>query len=222
MKPEFILVTGANGTGKTNLIETNRFSLESDGFKIIIPDNILELATSHTDISEVIKEYVDDALSQKVNFVLETPFQFESMKATLDRIRSAGYSMSMYQIFVKGVGESAIRVQKRYKEGGLFIDPEEVRNNFNANFKNVADQFGRFDHSFFIDNSTNKGMKLAAEFHKGILFRLNPTDNLYLRKLFQVSALLKRIDKVFLKIIKANKNYPGSLRKRRSGRRLKF
>jgi predicted ABC-type ATPase len=58
MQPEFILVTGANATGKTTLIEKNRATLESAGFEIIIPDNILKYATSHTDVSAVIKEHL--------------------------------------------------------------------------------------------------------------------------------------------------------------------
>jgi predicted ABC-type ATPase len=49
MRAEFILVTGANGTGKTMLIESNRLLLEREGFRIIIPDDILRHATSLTD-----------------------------------------------------------------------------------------------------------------------------------------------------------------------------
>jgi recombinational DNA repair ATPase RecF len=41
MSAEFILITGANGTGKTMLIEGNKLLLERGGFRIIIPDNIL-------------------------------------------------------------------------------------------------------------------------------------------------------------------------------------
>jgi predicted ABC-type ATPase len=79
MQPEFILVTGANGTGKTTLIETNRSLLESDGFQIIIPDNILKYATSQTNAPAIIQEQVDEALSQEINFILESPFQFQSL-----------------------------------------------------------------------------------------------------------------------------------------------
>ena len=61
----------------------------------------------------------------------------------LDQIQKAGYHMSMYQLFVKDAGQSASRVEARLKTGGLFIDPDEVRDNFNANLKNVAQR-----HSF--------------------------------------------------------------------------
>ena len=178
MKPEFILVSGANATGKTTLIERNRTLLETTGFQIIIPDNILKYATSHTDVSSVIKEHVNDALSIHTNFVLEIPFQFEGMVKTLNEIEEAGYRMSMYQVFVKDASESADRVQQRIKTGGLFINSDEVKLNFDANLKNVAANYGRFDHIYFIDNSTNKGIKLAAEFAKGKLIRLHASDNI--------------------------------------------
>lgn len=86
MQPEFILVTGANGTGKTTLIESNRSTLEAAGFQIIIPDNILKYATSHTDAPSVIQEYIDNVLVERSNFVLESPFQFESLIKIIDKI----------------------------------------------------------------------------------------------------------------------------------------
>src|SRR5215469_2885532 len=98
MSAEFILITGANGTGKTMLIESNRLLLEREGFRIIIPDNILRHATSLTDSPALIQEHIDDAISSRSNFVLESPFQFESLVETLTLIRKAHYSMSLYQL----------------------------------------------------------------------------------------------------------------------------
>jgi predicted ABC-type ATPase len=109
MRTEFILVTGANGTGKTMLIESNRPLLEKEGFRIIIPDNILRHATSLTDSPALIQDHIDDAIASGGNFVLESPFQFESLVETLARIKKTGYRMSLYQLFVKDVKQSAIR-----------------------------------------------------------------------------------------------------------------
>ena len=188
MSTEFILVTGANGTGKTMLIESNRLLLEREGFRIIIPDNILRHATSLTDSPALIQEHIDDAISSRSNFVLESPFQFESLVETLTRIRKAGYSMSLYQLFVKDVKQSAIRVKDRFQEGGIFIRTELVISNFNANLNNVANHYYLFDHSYFIDNSTNQNTKLVAEFRKAVLVRFYATKTLicetYLNKAF--------------------------------------
>ena len=222
MRREFILVAGPNAAGKTTVIENNRALLESSGFRIIIPDDILKYATSHTDVTEVIREHVDEALIEKKNIVLETPFQFKGLSKTIGRIKVEDYNLSIYQVFVADAEESISRVKDRFKESGRFINSEEVKSNFDANMKNVAEQFGRFDHSYFIDNSTNKGMKLAAEFEKGKLIRFHPSDNFYLRNLFKLSAKAKKINATTLKIILANKHFPGLLPKRKSKRRLKL
>jgi predicted ABC-type ATPase len=120
MSAEFILITGANGTGKTMLIEGNKLLLERGGFRIIIPDNILRYATSLTDSPALIQEHIDNAISSGDNFVLESPFQFESLVETIARIKKAGYNMSLYQLFVKDVKQSAIRVKDRFREGGIY------------------------------------------------------------------------------------------------------
>src|SRR5580658_752817 len=166
MKLEFILVTGANGSGKTTLIENNRAFLEKEGFRIIIPDIILERATSLTDRSAVIKEHIHAALSRKSPLVLETPFQFDGLVETLAKIRGDGYSMSLYQLFVKNEDQSIARVKDRREKGGIFIAPEQVKENFNGNLQNVARYYSLFDHSYFIDASGNQKMKLVAHFEK--------------------------------------------------------
>lgn len=223
MRAEFILVTGANGTGKTMLIESNRLLLEREGFQIIIPDNILRDATSLTDSPALIQEHIDNAIFRGGNFVLESPFQFESLIETLARIKKTGYNMSLYQLFVKDVKQSAIRVKDRFQEGGIYINTEQVVSNFNANLNNVANQYYLFDHSYFIDNSTNQGVKLVAEFRKAVLVKFYSTENLYLRNLFEQSLLRKKMEKEVFKIIKANRDYPAhTYGRKKSGPRLKF
>lgn len=223
MSAEFILVTGANGSGKTMFIESNRLLLKREGFRIIIPDNILRHATSLTDSPALIQEHIDNAISSGANFVLESPFQFESLIDTLARIKKVGYSMSLYQLFVKDVKQSAIRVKDRFREGGIYIQTEQVISNFNANLNNVASQYCLFDHSYFIDNSTNQDMKLVAEFKKAVLVKFYSTKNHYLQNLFAQSTLRKKMGKEVFKIIMANRDYATrAYGRKKSGPRLKF
>jgi hypothetical protein len=131
--------------------------------------------------------------------------------------------MSLYQLFVKDFKQSAIRVKDRFREGGIFIQTEQVVSNFNANLNNVANQYYLFDHSYFIDNSTNQDMKLVAEFKKAVLVKFYSTQNPYLRRLFEQSTLQRKMGKEVFKIIKANRDYPNRKQgRRKSGPRLKF
>jgi hypothetical protein len=95
----------------------------------------------------------------------------------------------------------------------LFIHSEKVRNNYTGNLKNVAANFPRFDHSYFIDNFSDRGILLAAEFKKSQLIRFRASENDYLRKLFKQSAVNNTLGEETLKIIRANKHYPSLLPK---------
>jgi hypothetical protein len=65
-------------------------------------------------------------------------------------------------------------------------------------------------------------MKLYAEFTMGKLIQLSASDLIYLRKFFRLNTSTSKTNKDLLKIIMANKNYPGLLPKRSSGSRLKL
>jgi hypothetical protein len=131
--------------------------------------------------------------------------------------------MALYQLFVKDVKQSAIRVKDRFREGGIFIHTDQVLSNFKANMNNVADHYYLFDHSYFIDNSTNQDIKLVAEFKKAVLVKFYSTPNPYLQKLFEQSTLKRKMGKDVFKIIKANRDYPTRTHgRRKSGPRLKF
>jgi len=162
------------------------------------------------------KNYVEGALSDKTNFVLETPFQFKGTIKLLEQIRKAGYHMSMYQLFVKDAGQSASRMEARFKTGGLFIDQEDVEVNFNANLKNVAISYDRFDESTFIDNSSSNKLKCIAEFRKKQLTLFNPCNHSYLKKLFGYSATKIKTTAKAYRIILANKIYPALLPKKQT------
>jgi predicted ABC-type ATPase len=154
---------------------------------------------------------------------LESPFQFESLVETIARIKKAGYNMSLYQLFVKDVKQSAIRVKDRFREGGIYIHIDQVISNFNANMNNVASHYYLFDHSYFIDNSTNRGVKLEAEFKKAVLIKFHSTKNPYLRNLFEQSLSQGKMGTEVFKIIKANRDYQANTRgRKKSGPRLKF
>jgi hypothetical protein len=88
---------------------------------------------------------------------------------------------------------------------------------------NVASHYYLFDHSYFIDNSTNRGVKLEAEFKKAVLIKFHSTKNPYLRNLFEQSLSQGKMGTEVFKIIKANRDYQANTRgRKKSGPRLKF
>lgn len=207
--PEFILVTGPNASGKTSFIDHNAPIFNLNNFTIIIPDRLLNRPHSLDRDTSVIENLYKHINAGK-NIVFETPFQFDAFAKTIDFIYSKGYHMSLYQFFVNTLDESAIRVTKRNNNGGLFIKGEIVKENFNANFANVARFYFYFHESYFVENAIQGQAKLLAAFRKTELRYYSENNSDYIRYLFNYSARLGRMDEGAMEIIKANKNFTAS------------
>ncbi len=191
--------------------------LQENRFEIIIPDRLLNRPHSlDKDITAM--DHLNRCINAGSNFVFETPFQFDTFVRTIDLAYAKGYHMSLYQLFVNTLDESAIRVRKRYDKGGLHIASETVKDNFNGNFKNVARFYFYFHASYFIENDTPGTGKLLAAFQKMKLVYYRPNNSSYLQHLFNYSASIGRMDDVAMKIIKANEDFnthdfkPGSIK----------
>ncbi len=172
--PQFILITGPNASGKTTLIEANRPRLQEAGFSIIIPDNIirelqLKYQTSNVNHGPVILDAVIEPINKRGNLVVETPFNSDGFQNTLTRIKSCGYIMTMYQIMLPEVTHSIRRVNMRYKTGGLYIDQDQVEENFRLNTENVSGAIPLFNKCYILNTADQKFPRLLAEFRDGKL-----------------------------------------------------
>ena len=88
------------------------------------------------------KEVFQRAPDQKKNIVLETVFNDSSFSFLIDTARDAGYLTSLIVLFLDSPTQSVERVPFRsLEQNGLPITEENVKINFNENFKNVANYF---------------------------------------------------------------------------------
>ncbi len=172
--PEFILITGPNASGKTTLIEATRPMLHEAGFSIIIPDNIirelqLKYQTSNVNHGPIILNAVNEPITNRTNLVVETPFNSDGFINTLARIKTCGYRMTMYQIILPDEKSSINRVSLRYKNGGLYIDPDQVKENFLLNATNVRDAIPIFNKTYILNTADQKLPRILAEYTYGKL-----------------------------------------------------
>src|SRR5579863_7052827 len=137
--PEFIFVTGCNAAGKSSLIRTHLG--EYPDYQVIMTDVYKSRS----------RGVFLEALKDRRNIILETPFNNESFKEFADLARNSGYHSSLIVLFLNTPYESFERVAARLTfENGLDIPEKEVIYNFEENFKNVAKYYFYFNSSFFI------------------------------------------------------------------------
>ena len=161
--PEFIFVTGCNAAGKSSLIRTHLS--EYPDYQVIMTDVYKSQS----------REVFLEALKNRRQIILETPFNNESFKDFADLAKSSGYQSSLVVLFLNTPDQSFMRVAARLTfENGLDIPEEEVTYNFVENFKNVAKHYFYFDNSFFIYTGVKDFNQLIMTFAKERLVEYRP------------------------------------------------
>jgi predicted ABC-type ATPase len=195
-RPELIFVTGCNAAGKSSLIRTH-LSLFPD-FEVIMTD--VYKGRSH----EVFKEAVFD----RKNIILETPFNNEGFKNLIDLSRNSGYQSTLIVLFLKSPAHSLERVAARRNfENGLYISAEEVEYNFIENFKNVGSYFPYFDESVFVYTGEKERNQLMMKFRQDALIEYKSNDFVFIQKFAEYSRQHDRLSKHDFEVIAGNRNY---------------
>jgi predicted ABC-type ATPase len=120
--PEFIFITGCNAAGKSSLIRTHLS--EYPDYQVIMTDVYKSRS----------REVFLEALKNRRDIILETPFNNEKFKDFADLAKDSGYESSLVVLFLNTPAQSFTRVASRLTfENGLDIPEEEVRYNFAEN-----------------------------------------------------------------------------------------
>jgi predicted ABC-type ATPase len=194
--PSLIFVTGCNAAGKSSLIRTH-LSLFPE-YEVIMTDVYKGRS------KDVFKEAVKD----RKNIILETPFNNEGFRDVIDFSRESGYRTTLIVLFLRSHNHSLERVVARRKfENGLFISVEEVEYNFIESFKNVAKYFSYFDESFFVYTGEREKNQLVMGFQKDVLREYHSNDLVYIQKFAEYSLQIGRLRKSDFEILQANETF---------------
>jgi predicted ABC-type ATPase len=200
--PDLIFVTGCNAAGKSSLIRTHLS--EFPDYEVIMTDVYKGRS------QEIFKE----AVRNRKNILLETPFNDESYKNLIDLSRNAGYHCSLVLLFLKSAAQSFERVAaRRAFENGLYISEGNVEYNFIENFKNVAKYFVYFDQSFFVYTGEKGRNRLIMTFRNGQLYSYESNDLTYVQKFAEHSQQLQRLASKDFEIVSSNLNYQAEAEK---------
>ncbi len=168
--PELYIITGSNGAGKSTvgadylpltirqqciifdgdkLFMDKQRQLWKAGIKAIKEAKKMALAF----VEETFDSLVEEALSKSSDFVYEGHFTNEATWDIPRRFKLAGFSIHLIYFGLFDTNLSELRVVDRTKEGGHYVDPVTISNNFYGNLQKLDEHFQLFNTVQIVDTS---------------------------------------------------------------------
>ena len=133
-RPEFTVVAGANGAGKSRLSPFYLHCTSFDGDLLI-----QKLRKEHPDweerwisgtVASELQRQKDNAILQHKDFAFETNFSNDLILNMIDEFKKAGYKITLLYFGLGSLEESIARVMQRKMFGGHDVADEIIEYNF--------------------------------------------------------------------------------------------
>jgi predicted ABC-type ATPase len=155
--PVLYIITGSNGAGKSSigpdyipiLLRKSIF----DGDKLFMQKRrdffTINGIKSHKECKKLAAEFVENtfdnlvefSLKHNADFVYEGHFTNDSTWDIPQKFKDAGYKIHLIFFGLTDTSLSEIRVIGRVKEGGHYVDPITISNNFHGNLEKLDNFF---------------------------------------------------------------------------------
>ena len=176
--PSLYIITGSNGAGKSSVgsdylpPEISSSCTVFDGDKLFMEKRKLlwnEGIRAHKEVrniafsfvEETFNNLVDQALKNNTDFTYEGHFTNDATWDIPKRFKAAGYNIHLIFFGLRDTDLSELRVIDRSKEGGHYVDPLTISDNFYGNLEKLNQYFAIFDSVQIIDTSGVEHIILA-------------------------------------------------------------
>ena len=167
-KPTLYVVAGANGSGKSTIINKHKNLIKD--VKFVNPDDIAASIDSNYDgkdnaltlkaSREALKQQ-DNLLKECKTFGIETTFSGKRELRIMKQAKDLGYQVKLIYIGLNKPFANIERVAERTKNGGHFVDPETIVRRYDKSMNNLEKGIAVADKTYLVDNSKNKDYIVA-------------------------------------------------------------
>lgn len=173
MKP-YTIIGGVHGVGKSSLSGILRQLLPDMGV-IIDPDSIaIQEHCDRLTAGKLACSKVNDCLKKGINFSQETTLSGQQVLQTIQQAKAENYRIRLYYVGIGSAEESLLRIENRVRKGGHDTPVQDVCEQYERRFADLAAILPYCDEVHFYDNEN--GFQKVAFYQNGTIFPL--TDHL--------------------------------------------
>jgi len=172
-----IVIAGPNGSGKTTFAA--EYLRNSEVSVYIGADAIAERLVSRPEEMDSVKiqagrlfiREIHALIEAGTDFIVEVTLSGKGFARIIDRLKSAGYTVTIVFIFLKSSETSVARVRNRVQAGGHHVPTEDVmrrfyrsKHNFWYTYRNLVDEWHLFYNSteHFQETAIGKGNQVKV------------------------------------------------------------
>lgn len=152
-KAELIIISGANGVGKTTFAKPYVKNL---GYKFLNADEIAKkiekegLDNAMIKAGRVFFSELNKSIIGRKNIVIETTLSGSYINKVAQRSKKLGYKVKLIYIFVDSEELCVERVRSRVLKGGHNVPEEDIRRRFQRSLNNFWDNFTQLSNSWIL------------------------------------------------------------------------
>lgn len=177
------LIGGVHGVGKSSFVGALR-AVRSDLGIVVDPECLTtQCGGNEHEGDKLAVQHIEKALSDEVDFTLETSLSGKYPKLLCKRAKEAGYYIRLYYIGLDTAEESIQRILNRVERGGHDIPTKDVEALFSHRFEDVLKILPYCDEAKFFDN--DNGFVLVGEYYSGQILPVGTYRPTWLSQLLQ-------------------------------------
>ena len=167
-RPNLYIIAGPNGAGKT----TASYTLLPETLGCTNFVNADEIArglspfspeTVDVQAARIMLERIEELLTQKVDFAIETTLAARSYVSLVKRAQAVGYKVHLLFFCLETPEQAILRVAQRVSAGGHNIPEDVIRRRFTRGIQNLFDLYVPLCDTVHIWNNTLKAHLIAEK-----------------------------------------------------------
>ncbi|MCA9393789.1 MAG: zeta toxin family protein [Candidatus Omnitrophica bacterium] len=166
-RPQVYIIAGANGAGKTTFANTLlvkyvkcvnfvNADLIAKGLSPLNPERAAIKA------GRILKEEISDLAKKRADFAFESTLSGRTHMQIIRSLKSKGYEVHIFYLWIHNVELSIQRVADRVKNGGHHVAVRDIRRRFGKSLNNFIKIYRNICNSWVLfDNSTQEPRIIA-------------------------------------------------------------